>query len=606
MAIQAAEREATSNAQGVIVAIQQALRSVEHSVSLVGEVLESTGTPPAQWEPLVRALVESHPDVFGSTIALVPGPGRAPVAPYAYRRESQSSVIMVRDLAAPSYRYWEHEWFTLPIRSRQARWSEPYLDEGGGDVVMVTYSVPVGRRADGQPLAIATADLDLVWLNKMVATIQPGRTGFGVVLSPGGRVLAHPAGRWAQDRAFLDQLPAQDREIVAPLVSRMLKGDAGFERVTLGGQSYRLRFAPAGAGGWSVAVFYPEDVLFAEVRALRSVQTRAMIAGLIALAAVVIALSSRLTRPLKQLALSAGRMGTGDLDLELPPVKSRDEVGSLTAAFHQMRNSLRRHIADLKETTAAKERLESEVKVARRIQLDMLPSVAAAGEGFELNATLVPARVVGGDLYDHFARAGRMYFMVGDVSGKGIPAALFMARTKTLLGAIANREPNPAKILEELNRELGVDNDAGMFVTAVVCALDASTGELLFACAGHDPPLVVPARAEARVAEAEGGIVLGLVDRGEYPINRLQLNDGDAIVLYTDGVSEAQNTEGDFFGVDRLRVAATRSSRAGVSALAGDILGAIREFAGAALQSDDITILVMQYRRQRSEPPVLH
>ncbi len=248
-------------------------------------------------------------------------------------------------------------------------------------------------------------------------------------------------------------------------------------------------------------------------------------------------------------------MATGNLDGEIPTVEARDEIGRLAGAFHHMRDSLKTYIRDLKETTAAKERLESELEVARRIQADMLPKGTAGGpgEGFELGATLVPARAVGGDLFNYFRDGPRLFFLVGDVSGKGVPAALFMARTKTLFEAVAAREGDPGAVLAAANHNLCTDNDAGMFVTAVCGVLDLASGEITFALAGHDPPVLVPAEGDPESLQVEGGRVLGLIEGSDYPVNRLRLGHRDALVMFTDGVSEAQNADGGFFEIDRHR-----------------------------------------------------
>ena len=193
------------------------------------------------------------------------------------------------------------------------------------------------------------------------------------------------------------------------------------------------------------------------------------VAGLILLAGAVVFLSRRITRPIVALSQSAGRLATGDLDGPLPVATSGDEIGDLTSAFHHMRDSLKTHIRTLQETTAAKERLEGEMKAARRIQADMLPppTAGSAREGYELAAVLTPARAVGGDLFDHFQQGRRVFFLVGDVSGKGVGAALFMARAKTLFDAIAATAGHPGEVLATLNRSLCRQNDAGMFVTAI-------------------------------------------------------------------------------------------------------------------------------------------
>jgi sigma-B regulation protein RsbU (phosphoserine phosphatase) len=278
-------------------------------------------------------------------------------------------------------------------------------------------------------------------------------------------------------------------------------------------------------------------------------------------------------------------------------VETRDEIGRLNAAFHHMRDSLKTHIKDLQETTAAKERLESELKVARRIQADMLPKGTAGGpdEGYELGATLVPARAVGGDLFNYFRDGPRVFFLVGDVSGKGVPAALFMARTKTLFEAVAAREADPGAVLAAANRNLCTENDAGMFVTAVCGVLDLTTGELSFALAGHDPPVLVPAEGEPEPLRVEGGRVLGLIEGSDYPVNRLRLGHRDAVVMFTDGVSEAQNLEGGFFGIDRIVEVVRQHRHEDAVTITDALLAAVRGFAGEAPQSDDITLMTLRF-----------
>jgi sigma-B regulation protein RsbU (phosphoserine phosphatase) len=312
---------------------------------------------------------------------------------------------------------------------------------------------------------------------------------------------------------------------------------------------------------------------------------------------VVVILSHRFTRPLQALAASAGQMATGDLDAALPPVETRDEVGRLNQAVHEMRDSLKAYIADLRETTAVKERLESELEVARRIQADMLPRERAGGpgEGYELAATLVPARAVGGDLFHHFRHAAKVSFLVGDVSGKGVPAALFMARTKTLFEAIGSREEDPGAILAAANHNLCTENEAGMFVTCVCGVLDLENGDLTFALAGHEPPVLAPAEGPVAPLSAEGGRVLGLIEESDYPVNRLRLGHRDAVVLYTDGVSEAQDPGGGFFGVERVVDVIGRCRRDDASAITGGLLQAVRVFSASAPQYDDITLMTLRY-----------
>jgi sigma-B regulation protein RsbU (phosphoserine phosphatase) len=422
----------------------------------------------------------------------------------------------------------------------------------------------------------------------------------GLIVSRTGRIIA-ASGRRERDtieasERVLEGVSPEVRARFQPIVDRMLAGESGFEVVELEGRRFRLTFRPIGRAGWAMALLYPEDELFEAVGRLRTIQAGLALGGLALLALVVVLLSRRLTRPLGALAASADEMATGNLDARLPPVETRDEIGRLTRAFHHMRDSLKTYIQDLAETTAAKERLESELKVARRIQADMLPKPTAGGsdDGYELAAQLVPARAVGGDLFDHFRDAQRVFFLVGDVSGKGVPAALFMARTKTLFEALAARDADPGAILAAANSNLCTDNDAGMFVTAVCGVLDVTSGELTFALAGHDPPMLVPAEGDPESLQVEGGRVLGLIEASDFPVNRLRLGHRDAVVMFTDGVSEAQNAEGEFFEIGRIVETVQRHRHEDAEAVTENLLGAVRGFAGEAPQSDDITLMTLR------------
>jgi sigma-B regulation protein RsbU (phosphoserine phosphatase) len=234
----------------------------------------------------------------------------------------------------------------------------------------------------------------------------------------------------------------------------------------------------------------------------------------------------------------------------------------------------------------------------------MLPPATAAGDGYALQAHLRPARGVGGDLYDHFVADGRLFFLVGDVSGKGVPAALFMARTKALFGTIAARRSAPGRILAELNHALCAENDAGMFVTVVCGALDPVTGALVCASGGHDPPLLVRADGTLRTPPIEGGSLLGLIDGGEFPETRLQLGPGEALVAFSDGVSEALDPAGQLFTIERLAAALEGRPHASAKEVCDTVLAAVEAFVAGAPQSDDLTLLVLRRAEAAAAPAV--
>ena len=597
MAIAAAEREAINETEAAVSRIEDLLHSVEERTLALGEALSVFGPRDGDVDPLLRRFVQGNRDLYGAAIAWMPGARGEHRALYYHWAAEGESRLEAADLASEAYRYWERAWFKEPIAAGGPVWTEPYRDEGGGEASMVTFAVPFSG-AGGAVAGVVTADVRLRRLDSIVRGIELGRSGFGLVLSRSGVVIAASERRGSPaSGTVLQHASPENRARLEPIVKRMQAGEPGFTRVELEGAAFRLTYRPLSRAGWSLAALYPEDELLDEVAWLRTVQGLLALGGLLLLALVIVTLSRRLTRPLGALAASAGQIARGDLDASLPPVESRDEVGALAGAFHDMRDSLKDYIRNLQETTSAKERLEGEIKVAKRIQADMLPKPVAGGpgQGFELGAALVPARTVAGDLFDHFLDGSRVFFLVGDVSGKGVAAALFMARAKTVFETVAAREADPAALLATVNRSLCRDNDAGMFVTAVAGVLDLASGELSLAVAGHEPPVLVPADGAPKLVPVEGGRVLGLIEASDFAVNRLRLGGGDAVVLYTDGVSEAQDEKGAFFGVERLVATTAVLRQEAAPGLTDGVLAAVRAFAGEAPQSDDITILTLRY-----------
>jgi sigma-B regulation protein RsbU (phosphoserine phosphatase) len=274
-------------------------------------------------------------------------------------------------------------------------------------------------------------------------------------------------------------------------------------------------------------------------------------------------------------------------------------MGALSDAFRHMQDSLRLHIEDLRRTTAAKQKLESELEVARSIQMAMLPAGQAGGEphsGFTLAARLVPALAVGGDLFDYLQLGRRVAFLVGDVSGKGVPAALFMARAKTLFQVFAAREPDLASLLRAANQALCSENEATMFVTVYCAILDTATGRLVCAAAGHEPPFILPGSGgPLRELALTGGPPLGLFADAEFPVHAMDLGPGDLLIITTDGVTEAMNPAQELFTAERLPSVITRASAPNPAAACDTILAAVRSFAAGAPQSDDITVMAIQF-----------
>lgn len=313
---------------------------------------------------------------------------------------------------------------------------------------------------------------------------------------------------------------------------------------------------------------------------------------------VSIYLSKRITNPLTVLSKGAEIIGEGDLDYKIHLEKG-DEIGDLAAAFNSMAERLNIYMEDLQVTTREKEKIQSELTIARNIQLSMLPSnfpPFPERDDFSIYAMMEPAQEVGGDFYDFFfIDEERLCFLVGDVSGKGVPAALFMVITKTLLKNQALTGAGAAEILYHVNNLLCSENEELMFVTAFLCILDTTTGELEYSNAGHNPPLLSKAAGEFAYLKIDPNFILAGMKKFPYHSQIIKLEKGDTLFLYTDGVTEAMNWEEEQYSEKRLQEDLKGLEVAAEDDIIHTIKGKISIFVGEASPSDDITMLVVKY-----------
>jgi len=382
----------------------------------------------------------------------------------------------------------------------------------------------------------------------------------------------------------------------------MIHGKEGFVSLNrnLTGKNSRMYYAPLQSTGWSVGVVVPENELFAALNALTLELALIGGVGFTLLFLVIVFISGKMIRPIRALADKTAEIAKGNLDIDLPVSKSNDEIGDLTTSFENMRSALKEYIVDLKETTAIKERIESELKIAHTIQMSFLPKhfpPFPEKQEFDIYAALIPAKEVGGDLYDFFLLDARhLFFSIGDVSGKGVPAALFMAVTKTLMKGIASENITPSDILERTNRELCVDNDTMMFCTVFCGILNFATGELTYANAGHNPPLIISTENKAEWLNVAPQVMLGVLEAAGYKTQQTTLKPGASLILYTDGVTEAMDHENKLYSNDRLIQTLEMEKSDSAQELVENIILSVREFVGAVAQSDDITVLALTFK----------
>ena len=307
----------------------------------------------------------------------------------------------------------------------------------------------------------------------------------------------------------------------------------------------------------------------------------------------------RMAGSIVRLTDGAKRIAGGDLDSKVE-VDSHDEVEDLASAFNKMTEDLKVYMRNLEEATAARERIESELRIATDIQASMLPRIFPAfpdRKEFDIFASMEPAKEVAGDFYDFFlVGENKLCFLVGDVTGKGVPASLFMVISKTLLKTEALRGLPPNEVLTRVNDSLYPDNDACLFVTVFCVILDIETGEIEFANGGHNPPLLSRDDGDFEFMDIPKNLVVGPMPDIEYELRKLTLKPNDTLFLYTDGITEAMNPESQQFSDPRLKQCLSSLKGKGVEDITHAIRKDIEDFAEGAEQSDDITMLALKYR----------
>ncbi len=276
-------------------------------------------------------------------------------------------------------------------------------------------------------------------------------------------------------------------------------------------------------------------------------------------------------------------------------IKRKDEIGRLAKSFNIMEKKLESYIVNLKETTAAKEKIESELKIAHNIQMGFLPKpLTNKTEYIDLYASMYPAKEVGGDLYDYFILDDKLFFIIGDVSGKGVPAALFMSTTITFFRAMAPICKTPSEIATKMNKEILLINDSMTFVTLICGIYNIKTGEMFYTNAGHLPPYILSMNRDLIKAELPVGIVIGVDENAKYSDFQLTLSHNDTIVFYTDGITEAFNINEELFGFQRLESLLKSINFSSSEELVKMINQEIFKFSKGMPQSDDMTVLALK------------
>ncbi len=511
------------------------------------------------------------------------------------------TLSMIRDELRPEYRFDPRTrgWYQQAHASAAPVRTSPYVFFTTREVGTTLAQ----RSVDGA--AVIGADITLRALSRELSDSRVTPSAQVALVDPEGFVIAHPQadrlvrGTPGGGTELLRLVDLGDRAL-APLLAADVPPNRGTP-LSLDGRSWIgvKRTIEADTGDpLTLLLAAPRDELVAGARGLA--QRQLLIGfGVVALTLGLVWLfARRISRPLEALARSVERIGHGDLDTPLPAIWNPLEVGALSDVTERMRGLLKGHIEERAIRLAAEQRRAHELEIARQIQQSMLPTPPREPlDGrYAIAAILQPAREVGGDLYDFLQVDRRLVFVIADVADKGVPAALLMARVTGFFRAIARSEANPGSILRELDARLSQGNDACMFVTAGCGHVDGETGEVQYASAGHELPLVRRLDGTTVSLAAEGGPALGLDLGAGFPLCTGRLAPGDAILLWTDGVTEAFAADGSVFGLERLRTVVAGTPADALDTLPARLAEAVERFSAGGGPRDDLALLAVQYR----------
>ena len=508
-----------------------------------------------------------------------------------------------------NYNFFESSWYTQAKEAETLIFTDTYLD-GYGRGETISCAAPFYDAADNFA-GVVSMDVLISDINDSVIAMDHVNGAYAFLLDTNGKVIAAP-------EAFRDtvgnNIVTDDKTRLHGIADQILSGKSGIAATD---QAY-YAYAPIEGIDWILGVYFPTSVITEKTdditavisentsNTAQSIQNSILLAITIFVAGFIIIVigvyfiskvfADRVVQPLQILQKDVQMISEGNLEHRAKIIQD-DEIGELANAFNNMSASLQEYIKNLSSVMAEKERIGAELNVATQIQADMLPSIFPAfpeREEFDIYATMQPAKEVGGDFYDFFLiDDDHLAVVIADVSGKGVPAALFMVIAKTLLKNRAQMGDSPAKVLEVVNNQLCENNKAEMFVTVWFGVMQISTGKVVAANAGHEKPIIRKADGEFEIFKDKHGFVMGGMEGMKYKEYEFEIEKGGCLFVYTDGVPEATSSDSELFGMERLVQVLNEEKDAPLPDILKSVKGSIDKFVKDAPQFDDITMLAL-------------
>ena len=502
-----------------------------------------------------RGMLLNNPDFYNCSIAFEPYYFKDKGLYFsAYSKHNGDSIRTIQG-GSENYQYFFADWYLMPTLLGHACWTEPYMDYDAptNTSEMVTSYCQAIKASDGSFIGVINTSLSLNWLSQTISAVKPYPNSYSIMIGRGGTYFVHPdSTKITRQTIFTQTLENPDTAMVS-LGHAMQRGEEGVREMHINGEHCYVFYKPLGKTGCSMAIVCPESDIFGGFDRLRRTVMAIVCVGLLLMLYFFIRIITRELSPLRRLAREAETIASGQFDTQLPNFERTDEIGQLSQSFGNMQQSLVRYIEELKDTTAQKASIESELNVANSIQMSMLPNVFPDREGLDMYASMTPAKEVGGDLYGYLLKDDNLYFCLGDVSGKGVPASLFMAQVTRLFRTLANQQLSPSDICTHMNEALsGDENPTSMFVTLFVGMINLASGHLSFCNAGHNPPVIGGGNHHGDFLEMKPNFPIGVLPGLEFEGEEIESIKGRALFIYTDGLNEAENREHEQFGDERL------------------------------------------------------
>ena len=556
-----------------------------------------------------RRILQNNPNLNGCSIGFEPFFFKEKGLYFSAYSLNSNGVIRTTQEGNEHYQYFSMDWYQLPKLLDRPCWTEPFVDvnpEGISSTDMIiSYCKPLKDR-QGEYIGTIAVDLSLEWLSRTISAVKPYPNSYTIMIGKGGTFFVHPDSTKLFYQTIFTQTLLEPDTAITSLGHAMQAGKEGFRQLTVNDEDCYVFYKPLADTGWSVGIVCPAHDIFSGYYNLLNVMIGIVIVGLMLMLMVFSGIISKQMEPLEELVYQAEAISSGRFDESLTELHRNDEIGQLSNSFRDMQQSLVRQMEELKQVNEQKGRIEGELKIASDIQMAMLPKIFPPypdRDDIDVYGKLTPAKEVGGDLFDFYIRDEKLFFCIGDVSGKGVPAALVMAVTKAQFRTISAHQASPDKIISNINDAMAQDNDSNMFVTLFIGVLDILSGRLHYCNAGHDAPLLI-GNTGAGLLPVDSNLPVGVMPGWKYTRQETLVDPDTTIFLYTDGLTEAENIDHKLFDLSRIIDKAHQLQQEhnfSPTVIINQMTEAVRAFVGEADQSDDLTMLAIQYTKHQKD-----